>query len=56
MKIEQLDEEIGDLKAMLVLDYILTEQGPAMTVISSLARGRSTASRVVARSSPHGRG
>jgi len=28
--VEQLDEEIGDLKAMLVLDYILTEHGPTI--------------------------
>ena len=27
---EQLDQEIGDLKAMLVLDYILAEHGPAI--------------------------
>jgi len=28
--VEQMDEEIGDLKAMLVLDYILAEHGPAI--------------------------
>ena len=27
---EQLDQEIGDLKAMLVLDYILAEHGPSI--------------------------
>ena len=27
---EQLGQEIGDLKAMLVLDYILAEHGPAI--------------------------
>jgi len=27
---ENMDEEIGDLKAMLVLDYILTEHGPTI--------------------------
>lgn len=28
--VEQLDEEIGDLKAMLILDYILAEHGPSI--------------------------
>jgi len=27
---EQLDDDIGDLKAMLVLDYILAEHGPTI--------------------------
>jgi uncharacterized protein (DUF2164 family) len=27
---EQLDQEIGDLKAILILDYILAEHGPAI--------------------------
>ena len=27
---EQLDEDIGDLKAALVLDYILSEHGPTI--------------------------
>ena len=27
---EQLDDEIGDLKAALVLDYILAEHGPSI--------------------------
>lgn len=27
---EELDQEIGDLKAMLVLDYILAEHGPTI--------------------------
>ena len=27
---EELDHEIGDLKAMLVLDYILAEHGPTI--------------------------
>ena len=28
--VEQLDQDIGDLKAMLVLDYILGEHGPSI--------------------------
>ncbi|MBI3567945.1 MAG: DUF2164 domain-containing protein [Gemmatimonadetes bacterium] len=27
---EQLDEKIGDLKALLVLDYVLAEVGPSI--------------------------
>jgi uncharacterized protein (DUF2164 family) len=27
---EQLDQDVGDLKAMLVLDYILAEHGPTI--------------------------